>query len=471
MVKRPGGGAVVGRPTDWRWVDRTKDPTPGDLHTLRSWENYFRRRSEDAQDAMKRLRDIQTHSTSLDLEGTWITAIWGRCDYLADQLLPELTCHQEAADALKAFRLALPDIQSDADYGLKTAREAAADRQKASAILHGIAARNAAAEQAAGQCAPADHATLRKRNSAQDVLTDAERRIRKGKGLVDEAAANFHAAATALITALNTSVQVLGTGVFEPPPPNRDQSRPPRPSMLRQVVDNELNGLYITAAYAAGVMQRTDQVGESLDEMMMFGGPETGGPASDFALADAPMSTSLANSYAFGNDPFPSYRTPRPAEPLDDGWLKRGDTWTVKPEVAGPAKGKTLRPPHERHKILGSKRGSADAENTIIPPDMYDTVRSDIQDIADGKAELSGDGNEYVVHGRRYGVEGNGTVFPKSGPGLIEMNRGEYRALQAIAGNDGDLMKCQKQFDNDPLINSDPRNVQKAIAVYSRYYP
>ena len=284
---------MAGRPTDWHWVDRTKDPTPGDPHTLTTWENYFRKRADDAQDAMYRLRDIQNNATSLDLEGTWITAIWGRCDYLADQLLPEQTCHQACADAFKTFRQTLPDIQADADYGLKTAREAAADHQTASAALHTIDAHNAAADQAAGVCAPADPATLHKTRAAQDDLNDAEGRLRKAKGLVDEAAANFHAAATALITALNDSVQTLGTGVFDPPPPNLDQAPPPHPSMLHQAVINELNGLYITASVATGVMQRTDQVGENIDEMMMFGDPESGSPGSDFALTGDSMSADL----------------------------------------------------------------------------------------------------------------------------------------------------------------------------------
>jgi hypothetical protein len=435
---------------------------------LMAWENYFRKRSHDAQDAMYRLRDVQSNSTSLDLQGSWITAIWGRCDYLADQLLPEQSCHQEVADALKIFRRALPDIQADADHGLKTAREASADHEAATATLNALQNRGTSADQAAGACMPAAPAELHKVREAQNDATDAESRLRKAKGLVDEAAANFHTAATALIMAFQNSEEVLGTGVFQPPPPDLDQTPPRRPNLLHTLVDNELNGLYITASVATGVMQRTDRVGENVDEMMMFG-PEAGGPGDDFALVDGSMSTSLANSYAFGDDPYSSYEPTNP-RPLDDGWLKRGETWNVKPEVTGPAKGKVLRPPHERHKILGSKSGNVKDQNTIIPPPMYDDVRSDIQDIADGRAKLEDDGSTYLVNGRKYTVEGNGTVYPMSGPGLVEMSRGEYKALQAIVRNNGDLMKCQKQFANDPSINGDPQNVPTAYALYSRYY-
>ncbi|MDI5962771.1 hypothetical protein [Streptantibioticus silvisoli] len=450
-------------------MDRTKDPTPGDAHTLTDWENYFRKRADDAQDAMYRLRDIQNQSTSLDLEGTWITAIWGRCDYLADQLLPEQTCHQNVADAMKSFRHALPDIQADADYGLKTAREAAADHRAAAGALHAIDMGNAAADQAAGVCVPGDPATLHRTRAAQGDLNDAEGRIRKAKGIVNEAAANFHTAATALIAALNESVRTLGTGVFDPVPPDRDQTPPPHPGMLHQAVINELNGLYITASVATGVMRRTDDIGENVDEMMMFGGPESGGPGDEFALTGDSMSASLADSYAFGDDPFSGYGTNSPSKPLDDPWLM-SKTWQARADIKGPARGKVLKQPNARHTILGSKGGEVKGENTIIPPDRYDDVDQDIKAIADGEAAFDNRTGLYEFHGRTYNVKPSGTVFPVSGPGLVEMDNNDYFALHMLAKCDGNVEKFDQQVQYNPRLRNNPASVAKATALYDTYY-
>lgn len=458
---------MADRPTDWHWVDRTKDPTPGDSHTLTTWGNYFRKRADDAQDVMNRLRDIQNHSTSLDLEGTWITAIWGRCDYLADQLLPEQTCHQEVAEAFKTFRHALPDIQADADYGLKLAREATSDHQRASATLGAIGADNAAADQTADECEPAAPAALHKRRAAQDDLDDAERRIRKGKGLVDESAANFHTAATTLIMALNDSVRTLGTGVFDPMPPNRDQTPPHHPGMLHQAVINELNGLYITASFATGVMQRTDDVGDNIDEMMMFGGPEGGGPGDEFALTGDSMSASLADSYAFGIDPFAGYATGPSSKSLDDPWLM-SKKWQARADIKGPAAGQELKQPNARHTILGSRSGEVKGQNTVIPPDRYHDVDQDIAAIADGQATFH-DG-VYEVNGRRYDVKSNGTVFPVSGTGLVQMDNNDYFALKTLVGCDGNVEKFELRVSQIPRLRNNPESVAKATTLYDTYY-
>jgi hypothetical protein len=98
-----------------------------------------------------------------------------------------------------------------------------------------------------------------------------------------------------------------------------------------------------------------------------------------------------------------------------------------------------------------------------------DLVRSDIEGIANGRATLSPDGNTYEINGRAYEVEGNGTVFPKSGPGLVEMDRIEYAALKEIAKNKGDAGKSQ-QLQRDPKFVNNPEKVEKAKAVYDGTY-
>ncbi len=309
-----------GRPTDWHIVGRGADPTPGDHEVLREWERYFRSRSEDAHDKMLKLRNIQSNAHTIELEGSWITAIWGRCDYLAQQLTPEWSCHQEAADALKAFIRQLPDLQQNADYGLKMARTALADHDHASGKLAVMAAQSAKRDSAAGFCAPATPEEVNERRSWQGRMDQANSSLKIAKGLVDTAAADFHTAVTQVVIALNNSEQVLGNGVFNPAPADRDTTGPKRPSLTHRAVDTLMGDFYALAAVTAGTLKGADSIGMNVETMMMLG-PEVGGPGGDFAFTDGTTSTGLADSYAFGTDPFGGYEAADGQ--LDDPWLTR----------------------------------------------------------------------------------------------------------------------------------------------------
>jgi len=148
---------------------------------------------------------------------------------------------------------------------------------------------------------------------------------------------------------------------------------------------------------------------------------------------------------------------------------KAADRWEAGDDVAGPARGKTLRFPNKRHTISGAGSGQVKEANTVILRGNEDLVRADIEGIAKNRATLSADGNTYEINGRKYRVEDNGTVFPVSGPGLVNMDRIEYAALKEIVRNKGDLAKSQ-QLQRDPKFVNNPEKVAKAKQVYDGTY-
>jgi len=54
-------------------------------------------------------------------------------------------------------------------------------------------------------------------------------------------------------------------------------------------------------------------------------------------------------------------------------------------------------------------------------------VDADVTAIREGRAIR--DGNSFTVNGRTYGIEPNGRLFPRTGDGFHQLNRGAYRAL------------------------------------------
>ena len=148
---------------------------------------------------------------------------------------------------------------------------------------------------------------------------------------------------------------------------------------------------------------------------------------------------------------------------------KAADRWQAGDDVVGPARGKTLRFPNKRHTVSGAGGGRVGEANTVILRGNEDLVRTDIEGIAKNRATLSADGNTYEINGRKYRVEDNGTVFPVSGPGLVEMDRTEYAALKEIVRNKGDLSKSQ-QLQRDPKFVDNPEKVAKAKQVYDGTY-
>ncbi len=74
-------------------------------------------------------------------------------------------------------------------------------------------------------------------------------------------------------------------------------------------------------------------------------------------------------------------------------------------------------------------------ENSVVLPHV--DVRAGVGAINLGQAERVG--NDFKINGRMYGMESNGTLFPRSGDGIVQMDRGSYWALQTMI-----------QFGDDP---------------------
>ncbi|WP_461297412.1 hypothetical protein [Streptomyces harbinensis] len=96
-------------------------------------------------------------------------------------------------------------------------------------------------------------------------------------------------------------------------------------------------------------------------------------------------------------------------------------------------------------------------------------MRADIGEIAAGNAHFDSTKQRYEVNGRTYGIEPSGTVFPASGPGIIELDRVEYDALKQISRANGDLKKLEPMFNNAPKFKNNREAVERAISLYESY--
>jgi hypothetical protein len=137
--------------------------------------------------------------------------------------------------------------------------------------------------------------------------------------------------------------------------------------------------------------------------------------------------------------------------------------------VAG-ARRRSLNLPNSRHTVGGAKSGEVKEENSVILRGHEGDVRNDIAQIADGKAEFVDGTNTYKINGRLYSIKDSGTVYPVSGPGIVEMDRNEYAALQGIAKVGGDMDKFAQQFGRNPRFGNNPQAVKKALDVYNGTY-
>jgi len=93
-----------------------------------------------------------------------------------------------------------------------------------------------------------------------------------------------------------------------------------------------------------------------------------------------------------------------------------------------PAAPNAFRGPAQRHWITKIDQGSvAKNLNTVIEPGV--DVASDVAAINQGLAQRTGD--RFFVNGRTYGVH-DGTLYPISGLGLHQLDRGGFKALGVL---------------------------------------
>ncbi|MEV5984000.1 hypothetical protein AB0L85_03180 [Streptomyces sp. NPDC052051] len=143
--------------------------------------------------------------------------------------------------------------------------------------------------------------------------------------------------------------------------------------------------------------------------------------------------------------------------------------WTARGDIPGPAAGEELKRPNARHTISGVAGREIKEKNSIILRGYSREIDKDIAGIAEGRAKLTAGGNRYEINGRTYGVEPGGRVYPESGPGIVNLDRNEYAALQQVVKAKGDI-NAAPQLTRNPRFVNNPQAVQKALDIYNGTY-
>jgi len=120
--------------------------------------------------------------------------------------------------------------------------------------------------------------------------------------------------------------------------------------------------------------------------------------------------------------------------------------------VRGPAAKIPLKPPNNRHNLNNIRSKSpAKEKNTVVLPGT--DVAGDLEGISAGRGRWVEETSRYEINGRTYAVESTGTVFPDSGPGLVNLSRSEYKVLKQLIGADGDINAARDALRRDPSIS------------------
>ncbi|QMU79752.1 hypothetical protein GXW83_32695 [Streptacidiphilus sp. PB12-B1b] len=155
--------------------------------------------------------------------------------------------------------------------------------------------------------------------------------------------------------------------------------------------------------------------------------------------------------------------------PGGPGVPPEGPPWPAGDNIAGSARGKTLRPVNKRHTVSGVKAGPPKAENSLILRGHEQAVNDDIAQIAAGNAQWDPETQRYTINGRSYGIEPSGTVFPASGDGIVNLSRNEYSALKELIKAGGDPAKVMA-FTRAPHFVNDPQSIATALALFNRIF-
>jgi hypothetical protein len=125
-----------------------------------------------------------------------------------------------------------------------------------------------------------------------------------------------------------------------------------------------------------------------------------------------------------------------------------------------------LNPPNKRHNLNSIRpKSPAKEKNTIVLPGT--DVAADLAGISEGRGKWISASNMYEINGRSYAVESTGTVFPVSGPGLVNLSRSEYKILRQMIGSDGDINAARDALRRDPSIND--TDWQLALEVFRNH--
>jgi hypothetical protein len=104
-----------------------------------------------------------------------------------------------------------------------------------------------------------------------------------------------------------------------------------------------------------------------------------------------------------------------------------------------------IKKPARRHNPCKTKGNDpTKGENSMIDPDT--DISGDLKALESGSFTRKGE--DYIVGGRTYGMHPDtGTVYPKSGPGIVKVDRAQHQLLKKLnSGSYDDAMKFAKNM-------------------------
>lgn len=105
---------------------------------------------------------------------------------------------------------------------------------------------------------------------------------------------------------------------------------------------------------------------------------------------------------------------------------------------------------HDPCRTKGKERSKGDDKNTMIDPDL--DISTDIDSLNSGNFIRKGE--DYIVGERIYGMHSDtGTIFPKSGPGFIKVDRVQHQLLKQL--NSGSYENAMKFAKNKPGLTQE----------------
>ena len=114
---------------------------------------------------------------------------------------------------------------------------------------------------------------------------------------------------------------------------------------------------------------------------------------------------------------------------------------------------------HDPCKMREGGMSRGDGKNTMIDPDSKAAIDQDISNIVAGKVSPKGD--NFHVNGRTYGFHSDktssnyGTIFPRSGPGLVDLDRAQTKYLGMLNSNPEGAAKMKRGMLDNGIMSED----------------
>lgn len=130
--------------------------------------------------------------------------------------------------------------------------------------------------------------------------------------------------------------------------------------------------------------------------------------------------------------------------------------------VDGPAANHTLLPPNSKRHDLDriTPKSHAQKVNSVVDPDV--DMAADIAAIQRGEGTWNPETNEYEINNRTYKVEDTGVdglrTYPTGGEGVHNLSQLEYRLLQSMIKNNGDIDAAWQQNYRNPNVTDERWN-------------